>query len=107
MFISAIEKSALEISLRVSRNSSFAEMGKYRKAYAYVDHFDMGCGAQVRSETENETIHYPFKYSEDKDSFIQLPSDWANYISDKDVKFVGMQMESTFVNQLFPGNLSL
>ncbi len=101
-----MEESSLELTSRISKNSSFVEQGKYQNNYINRDHlFEVGCGAQVKSEAESEGLSYPFRYSEEKDSYIQLPSDWANYFSDQDVKYVGMQIQSAYVNQIFPGNL--
>ena len=67
----------------------------------------MGCGVQLKSETtEDKPLSYPFQYSEKTDSYIQLPSDWSNYLSNPDVQFTGMQIQSRHVNKMFPGNLT-
>jgi hypothetical protein len=49
-------------------------------------------------------LSYPENHDE---SYIQLPPDWAKYLDEERVKFLGLAIGSAQANRIFSGNLNL
>jgi len=103
-FIRVVERSALELTTRILKDEAFASDGRYQNGYEDKD-FNMGCGAQIKDEMENDKISYPFSYSPEKDSYIEIPSNWAEYFAEQEIEFTGMEIDCQLVNMMFPGSL--